>query len=340
MHIRSAEPLQDRNTLALPATAEALAVVHREEDLREAFAWAAAGQLPVLPLGSGSNVVLSGRLNALVVCLATTGREIIRQGDESIVLGVAAGEEWHPLVEWCLDHGYFGLENLALIPGTVGAAPIQNIGAYGVELHSFVERVHALRIDTGEPLVLSAQECEFAYRDSVFKHRLRDTLVITRVELRLSRRPDVRADYPALARSLDHSGITAPTPRDVFDAVVGIRVKRLPDPASEPNAGSFFKNPRLPMAAVRELALRFPGLPVYPHGSDEAKLPAAWMIEHCGWKGYREGAVGIHPQHALVIVNYGGGDGNAVLALADKIAHSVFGRFGVALEIEPRIYGQ
>jgi len=339
VRILSAESLRDRNTLALPATAEALAVVHGEEDLREAFAWAAARQLPILPLGAGSNVVLSGNLKALVVCLATTGKEIIRQGDESIVLGVAAGEAWHPLVEWCLEQGYFGLENLALIPGTVGAAPIQNIGAYGVELHSFVERVHALRIDTGQSLVLSAQECEFAYRDSVFKHRLRDTLVITRVELRLSRRPNVRADYPTLARSLDQSGIVAPTPADVFDAVVSIRSSRLPDPAREPNAGSFFKNPRLPIAVARELAGRFPGLPVYPHGSDEAKLPAGWLIEHCGWKGYRDGAVGVHPQHALVIVNYGGGDGNAVLMLAERIAHSVLEQFAVALEIEPRVYG-
>ncbi len=339
MRILCAESLRDRNTLALPATAEALAVVHGEEDLREAFAWAAARQLPVLPLGSGSNVVLSGNLKALVVCLATTGREILRQGDESIVLGVAAGEAWHPLVEWCLEQGYFGLENLALIPGTVGAAPIQNIGAYGVELQSFVERVHALRIDTGEPLVLSGQDCEFAYRDSVFKHRLRDALIITRVDLRLSRQPDVRADYPTLARALDQSGIGAPTPRDVFDAVVDIRSSRLPDPAREPNAGSFFKNPRLPIAAAQELAGRFPGLPLYPHGSGEAKLPAGWLIEHCGWKGYRDGAVGVHPQHALVIVNYGGGDGKAVLALAERIADSVSERFAVALEIEPRVYG-
>ncbi len=339
MRILCAEPLLSRNTLALPATAAALAVAHSIDELQEARRWAAERGLPVLPLGSGSNVVLSGNLEALVVCQATAGKELLRHDKDSVLLAVAAGEAWHGLVGWCLERGYFGLENLALIPGTVGAAPIQNIGAYGVELHHFVDAVHGLDLASGEARVFSPGQCEFAYRNSVFKHRLRDSLLITRVDLRLSRRPDVTVDYPALAGYLDRHRCANPTPADVFDAVVSLRRSKLPDPDIEPNVGSFFKNPVVPAARAQELAECFSGMPVYPHDTGTAKLPAGWLIERCGWKGYREGAVGVHPGHALVLVNYGGGDGPAVLALAHKIIQSVAERFAVTLEIEPRVYG-
>jgi UDP-N-acetylmuramate dehydrogenase len=340
VRIRCAEPLIERNTLALPAAAEALAVVTRECELLEALAWARQRRLPVVPLGSGSNVVFAGDLPGLALCLANRGIEVMEQSREQVLLRVAAGENWHALVEWCLHRGYHGLENLALIPGTAGAAPIQNIGAYGVELRRFLVRVHAVEIASGRRRTLSLEECEPGYRDSVFKQRLRDQLVIDALELRLSRQPTVAVDYPALAEWLAQRGIDAPRPGDVFDAVVAIRRSRLPDPAREPNAGSFFKNPVLASTRALDLAARWPGLPVYPHGEGRAKLPAAWLIEQCGWKGHRQGGVGVHPDHALVIVHYGGAAGTDVLDLARRIADSVAERFTVTLEIEPRVYGR
>ncbi len=335
-----AEPLAGRNTLALPATAEALAVATTEGELLEALAWARQRRLPVVPLGAGSNVVLAGDLPGLTLCLANRGIEIRAQSRDDVLLRVAAGENWHRLVGWCLDRGLYGIENLALIPGTVGAAPIQNIGAYGVELSAVLACVHAVEVTSGEQRTLSREACEPGYRDSVFKGRLRDRLVITSVELRLSRSADVKTGYAALAEHLEAAGIARPGPRDVFDAVVAIRRRKLPDPAEVPNAGSFFKNPVLPLQQARDLAGRHTGLPVYPQDGGLARLAAAWLIEQCGWRGYREEGVGVHPDHALVIVHYGGADGRAVLALADRIADSVRDRFGIRLETEPRVYGR
>jgi UDP-N-acetylmuramate dehydrogenase len=340
VRILCAESLVERNTLGLPATAASLAVVTCERELLEALEWARERRLPVTPLGGGSNVVFAGDLPGLTLCLANRGIEVLDQTREQVMLRVAAGENWHALVEWCLRHGYHGLENLALIPGTAGAAPIQNVGAYGVELSRFLVCVHAIEIGSGRRRTLSLEECEPGYRDSVFKQRLRDRLVIDALELQLSREPTVAVDYPALAECLEQRRIQAPRPGDVFDAVVAIRSSRLPDPAREPNAGSFFKNPVLASERALDLAARWPGLPVYSQGAGQAKLPAAWLIEQCGWKGYRQGGVGVHPDHALVIVHYGGADGTAVLELARRIADSVAERFGVALEIEPRVYGR
>jgi UDP-N-acetylmuramate dehydrogenase len=340
VRIRCAESLVDRNSLALPAAAEALATVTCEAELLDALAWARQRHCAVVPLGEGSNVVFAGDLRGLALCLANRGIEVLEESGDRVRLRVAAGENWHALVAWCLRSGYHGLENLALIPGTVGASPIQNIGAYGVELSGVMTGVHAIEIASGRRLELSLEECEPGYRDSVFKHRLKDQLVITSVELELSKRPAVAIDYPALAEYLDRREIHDPAPRDVFDAVVGIRRSRLPDPAREPNVGSFFKNPVVTSQRAGELAAKHSGLPVYPHGAGRAKLPAAWLIERCGWLGHREGGVGVHPDHALVLVHYGGADGAALLALAERIRGSVAERFGVTLEIEPRVYGR
>jgi UDP-N-acetylmuramate dehydrogenase len=340
LRILCAESLRAHNGLALPATADAMAVITGDEDLNQALDWASQRNLPVVPLGEGSNVVFAGDLQALALCLASRGIELLDQNAGEALLRVAAGENWHELVRWSLARGYSGLENLALIPGTVGAAPIQNIGAYGVELCSLLDRVYATEISSGREVSLSLDECELAYRDSVFKGRLRDRYVITAVDLRLSREARVQVDYPALARYLQEQGIAEPGPGDIFDAVVAIRRSKLPDPLREPNAGSFFKNPILDVELAESLKSRYPVLPIYPHGAGLAKLPAAWLIDHCGWKGRREGAVGVHPEHALVIVNYGGARGKDVMALAERITRSVAERFGVQLEIEPRVYGR
>jgi UDP-N-acetylmuramate dehydrogenase len=309
-------------------------------DLPAACEWARQASLKLVPLGQGSNVVLAGDLDALVLRLANRGVDVLEDNDNGVLLRIAAGEDWHQLVRWTLAEGYFGLENLALIPGTAGAAPIQNIGAYGVELQSCLERVHTVDIATGRGLVMSASECRLGYRDSIFKGSLRDQVVITAIELRLSRSARVNLGYPALAAFFRARQSQDVSPAEVFEAVVSIRRARLPDPSRLPNVGSFFKNPLVSQADAATLALQYPGLPVFPQANGMAKLAAAWLIERCGWKGYREGDVGVHPEHALVLVNYGEARGDQLLALAGRIVASVREAFGLELAVEPRVYGR
>ena len=284
-------------------------------------------------------MVLAGDLSALVIHQARKGIEILDDAEDTVLLRVAAGENWHTLVQWTLARNYFGLENLALIPGTVGAAPIQNIGAYGVELAPFVQRVFAIRIEDGKPLELTAKDCEFGYRDSVFKQALRDRVVITSVDLLLSKNPALQLAYPALKNYLQSRNADALTPQAIFDAVVNIRRSRLPDPGVTPNAGSFFKNPVISQGRWDELRIHAPKLPSYPQSNGQVKLPAAWLIDQCGWKGKRLGGYGVHPEHALVLVNHGGDNGAELLELARQISRSVEGIYGIELEIEPRVYG-
>jgi UDP-N-acetylmuramate dehydrogenase len=339
MKFKRDEALQRYNTFALQAQAQAFVTVNNEAELLAALTLAHEQQLRVVPLGEGSNVVFAGDLDALVIQQQTKGIEVLTLAEDLVQLRVAAGENWHALVQWTLARGYFGLENLALIPGTVGAAPIQNIGAYGVELQASVLRVHARRIADNEVMVLSNDACEFGYRDSAFKHQLQDQLVVTAVDLELSRRPSVNIAYPALASYFAEHADTVPTPQAVFDAVVSIRRSKLPDPAQVPNAGSFFKNPVVAGEVAEKLRAAFPALPCFPQPNGTAKVSAAWMIDRCGWKGFRRGYLGVHAKHALVLVNYGSGTGEQLLALAAEITASVQRAFGVLLEIEPRVYG-
>lgn len=332
---------QPRNTLRLKATPSALRSVSSVAGVEQALLWARARKLSVLPLGEGSNVVLLPRIDALVLDLQLKGCELLQRDDSEVLLRVAAGENWHALVAWTLSQGYCGLENLALIPGTVGAAPVQNIGAYGRELAPFVAAVHALRCADASPLRLSQADCRFGYRDSVFKQALRDQVVITHVDLRLPLRATVEFSYPGLREALaQRDTADSPTHRAVYDAVVALRRAKLPDPAREPNVGSFFKNPILARAQAEVLRRDHPELPLYPAGPEQSKLAAAWLIERAGWKGVRHGAVGVHPGHALVLVNYGADSGSEVLGLAAEIQASVQAQFGVLLELEPRVYGE
>ncbi|MFT4825933.1 MAG: UDP-N-acetylmuramate dehydrogenase [Halioglobus sp.] len=339
MKLLSSEPLQAFNTLSLCAIGELLVSVRTERELTDALAWAQHQKKKVTAFGAGSNVVLAGDISGLVIVQNSTGIEIVSEDDSGVVLRVAAGENWHNFVVWCLEEGFYGLENLALIPGTVGAAPIQNIGAYGVEIKSFINAVHARRILGQEQLVLSKKQCEFSYRDSVFKHSLRDQFVITSVELRLRKNEYLECDYPELAKELERENDSATTAQNVFDAVVKIRSSKLPDPAIEPNAGSFFKNPVLPVAQAQELMDTYHNLPAYRQENGKVKFPAAWFIDQCGWKGYRQNGVGVHPEHALVLVNYGSNSGVELLKLAGKISGSIKERFGIVLVKEPRTYG-
>jgi UDP-N-acetylmuramate dehydrogenase len=340
VHVLRHESLLQRNTLALEASANAYVSVSDDAQLRAALNWALDEKLPVVNLGQGSNVVFAGDVDALVIHQTSQGIEVLEDNTQSVLLKVQSGKNWHTLVQWCLHNGYFGLENLALIPGMVGAAPIQNIGAYGVELSSFVHRVHAVSVNDLSTVTLDAADCSFGYRDSVFKQNLRDELVITAVELALSKVPDLKLAYPVLKQSVSHIAATDLTPQRVFDAVVAIRQAKLPDPTVTPNAGSFFKNPILSAVDFESLFVKADSVPHYPQSDGSIKVPAGWLIEKCGWKGKRIGDLGIHPEHSLVIVNYGEQNGSVLLSLAEQLKQDVLAQYGVTLEIEPRVYGQ
>ena len=331
-------PLQTRNTFGVAATAPLLAEVDDAAALPDLFASAEfAGRAPLV-LGGGSNLLFAG--NPEVAVLALTGQDVRVLSDDGIAIVRAdAGVQWHGFVMHTLEMGLAGLENLALIPGTVGAAPIQNIGAYGVEVRDFIHTVEAFEPATGQLHRLDADACAFAYRDSVFKHEP-DRYIVTAVEFALPRTPSLKLDYAGIGDEIVAMGITAPTPRDVADAVIAIRRRKLPDPAVLGNAGSFFKNPIVALAQAEALQAQYPAMPVF-RGNDAAtrKLSAAWFIDACGWKGHRDGDAGVAASHALVLVNHGRATGAQLLDLARRIADSVHARFGVAIEPEPRVIG-
>jgi UDP-N-acetylmuramate dehydrogenase len=336
--IRENVPLKEYNTLALPAAARYLAVVRSIDDVRQALEFANEKDVPLLPLGEGSNIVFSGDFEGLVLLIEFRGKQIMAEDEEHCWLNVAAGENWHELVRFCLDHEYYGIENLALIPGTAGAAPIQNIGAYGVELSdSFVE-LEAVNLDSGKLRLMTAAECSFGYRDSVFKREQGSRWLICSITLRLAKHFQPQTTYAALADYLAERRISHPAARDVFKAVVSIRQSKLPDPSQVPNAGSFFKNPVVDAATFAAIKEQYGDVAAWPQADGNYKLAAGWLLEKDGWKGGRFDGVGLHDEQALVLVNRGGATGKEVLELAERIRQSVRDRFGVELEIEPRVY--
>jgi UDP-N-acetylmuramate dehydrogenase len=349
--IRRDVPLQARNTFGVAAQAAWLAEVADVAALPEVLSLAEPAGAAPLVLGGGSNLLFAG--DPARPILALTGRNVavLEMSDTQALIRADAGVNWHGFVMDMLDRGYAGLENLALIPGTVGAAPIQNIGAYGVEVRDFIHAVHAFEPATGTMHRLEPAACAFAYRDSLFKQQP-DRYLVTAVEFALLRQPQLKLDYAGIGDELAAKGIDRPTARDVADAVIAIRRRKLPDPAVIGNAGSFFKNPIVPAGQAEALQREHPRLPVYPlapfpadaalhdgrHGA-RCKLSAAWLIDACGWKGHREGDAGIAASHALVLVNHGTATGAQLLELARRVAESVQQRFAVALEPEPRIVG-
>lgn len=343
--------LRARNTFGVAARAPLLVEVDDPARLPDLF----AGELgdDAMVLGGGSNLLFAADPQSALLVLAGDGIEVLGDDGDTSVVRAAAGLGWHDCVLWTLEHGLSGLQNLALIPGTVGAAPIQNIGAYGVEVGECVHAVEAYDRRSGTLRRLSREDCRFAYRDSRFK-READAWVVTAVEFALSRGSAVRTDYAGLGDELLAMGVHRPGPREVADAVIRIRRRKLPDPSRIGNAGSFFKNPIVPATAADALRAAHPGLPVYPvaafpadaaaHGETPAmdaacKLSAAWLIDQCGWKGHRDGDAGVSDRHALVLVNHGGATGAQLLGLARGIAASVHERFGITIEPEPRIVG-
>lgn len=328
-------PLAARNTLRVAARAALLAEVHDASALPELFAYPAVRAGNLLVLGEGSNVLFTGDYAGTVIAMATRGVEVL-DDDTRVLIRVAAGERWDDFVRWSLGRGYAGLENLILIPGTVGAAPLQNIGAYGVEAGEFIHAVEAWDRPSQRAVTLDHDACGFAYRDSIFK-RAPDRWLITAVVFALPRARTLRLDYAGVREELAAMGVAQPAPFHVAEAVLRLRTRKLPDPAVIGNAGSFFKNPVVPVAHAAALKREHPDLPTWPVPGDHAKLSAAWLIEACGFKGLREGDAGISNRHALVLVNHGQARGAELWALAQRVQTGVQARFGVALEPEPRI---
>jgi UDP-N-acetylmuramate dehydrogenase len=336
---RTDAPLRELNTFGISARARELWTLDDPADLPGLIdGLRDTGRADPLVLGGGSNLLITGDLDAPVIAVRLPGRRIVSADGDAVLVEAAAGESWDGLVRWSLALGLGGLENLALIPGSVGAAPIQNIGAYGVELRETFESLEAVHLGHGRSRRFDAADCAFGYRDSIFKRDEGTGWLITSVRLRLSHRPALRLDYGEIREELRRAGATAPSSVDVADAVTAIRRRRLPDPADLGNAGSFFRNPIVPAATAHALGLREPGLPSWPAG-DRVKLSAAWMIERCGWKGHRDGDAGVHAGHALVLVNHGAAGGEDLLRLARAIRDSVDARFGVRLEPEPVVVG-
>ncbi len=334
-------PLRARNTFGVDARAPLLVEIDAIDALPRAFDALRLRDRDVLLLGGGSNLLFAGDAPDVVLSIAAARTAIASDDGNRVVLRAEAGVDWHALVMDALAQGLHGLENLALIPGTAGAAPIQNIGAYGVEVDTLIDGVHVFERATGRMQRLNRADCAFAYRDSAFK-RAPDRWIVTAVDFALSRSAPPVLEYAALRDELDAMAIAAPTARQVADAVIAIRRRKLPDPARLGNAGSFFKNPIVPAATADALLAQHTTLPTFRGDSDHTrKLSAAWLIDACGWKGHREAGsdAAVSADHALVLVNHGHATGMQLLDLARRIAASVQARFGVPLEPEPRIVG-
>ncbi len=328
-------PLTAHNTFGLPAPARRFATVRTAGELQQLLAQEPP---PYFVLGGGSNILLSRPLEALVIHNAISEKSILAEAEDYALVAAGGGENWHDFVSFCLDEDLGGLENLSLIPGTVGAAPIQNIGAYGVELQEVFDHLEAIELATGEKRRFEAGDCRFGYRNSIFKQELKGQYCITRVIFRLTRRRHrLRIDYGALRNTLAEMGASSPGIRQVSEAVIRIRRAKLPDPARLGNAGSFFKNPEIEKEVLTRLQTRFPEIVHYPLPNGRVKVPAGWLIEQCGWKGKRIGAVGAYDKQALVLVNYGGATGKELLGLARAIQDSVWEKFGIELETEVNI---
>lgn len=331
-------PLTAFNTFGISEQAERLGFIHDDAQLHAALMLAEQHGWPVNLLGGGSNLVLAGPVPGLTLVMRSRGRRVIERNTDSVIIEAEAGENWHQLVNWSLDMGFHGLENLSLIPGTLGAAPVQNIGAYGVELCDVFDSLEALNRATGKTCRLDREQCRFAYRDSLFKQQP-GIHVILRVRLRLSTRPVPRLDYAPLAAAWQMLGLRQPDSRVISRLVCDIRNSKLPDPAQLGNAGSFFKNPLLGREQASALLSRWPGMPQYRQADGSIKLAAGWLIEQAGWKGHCRQRVGVHREQALVLVNLGGARGSDVLGLAGDIRQDVLEKFGVMLEMEPQLLG-
>ena len=337
MNIQKKYPLKNLNTFGIEVKAQLFVEVKGEEQLQSILADKNFKGIPKFILGGGSNILFTRDFPGLVIKNSIPGIEIIREEENSVLIKAGAGEIWHELVLFCVERNLGGIENLSLIPGTVGAAPMQNIGAYGQEIKNVFEGLEGIFIDSGEKKIFTKDDCNFGYRNSIFKQELKNKFVIASVVLRLSRNPVLKLDYGTVEEELDKLSLDKITVKNVSDVICKIRQSKLPDPRQIGNAGSFFKNPEISEETFLSLKKEFSGIIGFPLGNRKVKLAAGWLIEQCGWKGKRVGNTGSHSKQALVLVNYGNVKGSEVLQLAQKIKESVKNKFGIELEEEINI---
>ena len=348
MIIRQNYNLREFNTFGISANARFFTELRNEGDLAHLFSIPEFKDNPKVFLGGGSNVLFTQDFDGLVVLNKLKGVEILnvptevgiptKVGEDSVYIRAKSGENWHDLVTFAVERGYWGIENLALIPGTVGAAPMQNIGAYGAELGDVLENVETIEVSTGAKRIFTNQECELGYRDSVFKNKFKDKYFISAITLKLSKIPKPNTSYKALSDYLGKNKVEINGPKDISDAVESIRRSKLPDPKVICNAGSFFKNVFISKTALENMLQTYPEMPYFEEDGN-IKIPAGWLIEQCNWKGKRVGNVGVHEKQALVLVNYGGATGEEIYNLAKQIIMSVEAKFGLRLESEVNIIG-
>jgi len=295
-------------------------------------------KLPIFVLGGGSNVLFTKDLHANVCLNQIKGKKVVKDSKSEVLVEVGAGESWHDFVLWSIDQGYGGIENLSLIPGLVGASPIQNIGAYGVELKDVFHELKAISLRTLKEEVIDKKTCNFSYRNSIFKQELKGEYFITSVTLKLNKRPKLNLDYGVIKKELELNKISNPTIKDVSNIIIKIRSSKLPDPTILGNAGSFFKNPVIENTQFEELKKAYPKIPHYVVSKNLVKIPAAWLIDQCGWKGKKIGETGCYKNQPLVIVNYGNANGKAILKHALNVKKSVYSKFSILIENEVNIF--
>jgi UDP-N-acetylmuramate dehydrogenase len=335
LNIKQNISLKKYNTFGISVHAKRFIAVNSVYELQQLL----SQEKNIFLLSGGSNMLLTKDIEKLVVHVDITGVSIDRENENDVYLTVNAGENWHEFVLWCVANNYGGIENLSLIPGNVGTCPIQNIGAYGVEVKDTITKVEAVEIETGKLVSFSSEDCQFGYRNSIFKNEVKGNYVITSVSFKLTKKEHrLNTSYGAIETELASKEIKKPTLKNISEAVIAIRQSKLPDPKKIGNSGSFFKNPVISKTLFEKIQKKYPKIPSYEISDQEIKVPAGWLIEQSGFKGKRFGNYGVHEKQALVLVNYGGASGQEIFQLAKKIQASILTNFSISLEIEVNVF--
>jgi len=332
MNIINSKSLLNYNTFKIDAYADLFTEIKNQKDIIEILKNESLHKKEILILGGGSNILLTKNITGLVIHNQIKGIQIIEENKETVVVEVGSGEEWDNFVNWSTKNNFYGVENLSLIPGSVGAAPIQNIGAYGTELKNVFLKLEAINLKTKEIIIFKKNECEFGYRDSIFKKKFKNKFIITKVWFQLSKIQNINTNYKALKTEIERLKLKNPTSQEIRSIIIDIRNSKLPKPREIGNAGSFFKNPIIQQQQLHTLQQTYPNIPFFK--KTEIKIPAAWLIENANWKGYKNSTCGVYEKHALVIINHNKANGQDILMLANKIKQSVYQKFNITLEEE------
>ena len=333
MNIQHNYPLLAHNTFGMDVEASVFVEYESVTELKEILLHQLCPEGKWLHIGGGSNLLFTGDFDGMILHSAIKGFEVVSENEDEVLVRAGAGEVWDDFVAYAVEKGWYGAENLSLIPGEVGASAVQNIGAYGVEAKDLIVKVDTLEVETGKERVFGNEECGYAYRESVFKHALKGKYIVTHVTYRLFKHPSYRLDYGNVRAELEKRGCEL-TLENVRQTIIDIRESKLPDPKVQGNAGSFFMNPIVPRPLFEELLSKYPSMPFYEVDAERVKIPAAWMIDQCGWKGKQLGRAGVHNKQALVLVNCGGATGQEIIALSEEIQRSVLDKFGVRISPE------